>query len=122
MRVPQRSGGSGEPGKELVLRGHRGEVNVIRFSPDGKRAATGSDDGTVRLWDTATGQEIVTLKGDTTGVRGGPPDVESVAFSPDGRLLATAGRDRTARVWDLKTGQEVIRLQHAAPVSAVAVR
>jgi len=42
--------------KPLVLRGHRGEVNVLRFGRQGKVAATSSDDSTLRLWDTATGR------------------------------------------------------------------
>ena len=57
----------------------------MAFSPDGKRLASASGDGTVKVWDAATGQETLTLKGHT-GV------VSSVAFSPDGKRLASAGR------------------------------
>jgi len=63
-----------------------------RISPDGKTIATASADKTARLWDTATGQEIMTL-------RGHEADIYAVAFSPDSRILVTGSADRTARVW-----------------------
>ena len=63
--------------------------------------ATASEDGTVRLWDPATGQPIGDpLTGHTGAVTG-------VAFSPDGHRLATASDDGTVRLWDPTTGQPV---------------
>jgi WD40 repeat protein len=59
---------------------------------------------TLKLWDAASGKEILTLKGHTSWVFG-------VAFSPDGRHLASASWDRTVKVWDAATGQDLITLK-----------
>jgi tetratricopeptide (TPR) repeat protein len=67
----------------------------------------------VRVWEAATGQELLTLKGYIG-------EVHDVAFSPDGRRLASAGHDRIVRLWDAGTGQELLSLKgHAAPVETV---
>ena len=70
------------------------------FSPDGARVLTASEDKTARLWDAATGQELVVL-------RGHEDRVSSAVFSPDGARVLTASWDKTARLWDAATGQEL---------------
>jgi uncharacterized protein with WD repeat len=88
----------------------------VCFSPDGRRLASAGEDRTVRVWDAASGQELLSLKGHTGAVR-------SVCFSPDGRRLASAGsdqNDQTVRVWDAASDQELLTLKgHTSPVWSV---
>ena len=80
-----------------LLRGHRASVFSVAFSPDGQRVVSGSRDGTMRLWDTQTGNPIgEPLEGHTDSVL-------SVAFSPDGQLVISGSSDRTIRVWSSQT-------------------
>jgi WD40 repeat protein len=59
-------------------------ITDLAISPDGRTLATGCVDRSVRLWNVAVGQELLTLHGHT-----GP--VHSVAFAPNGRSLASCG-------------------------------
>jgi WD40 repeat protein len=98
----------------LTLTGHLSSIAGVAFRPDGKRLASACLDGTIKLWDVATGQEVRTLTGHTFGVKG-------VAFSPDGKWLASAGQDRTVRLWDATTGEPRHTLKgHTAEVLSVA--
>ena len=80
-----------------TLVGHAGWVSSVAISPDGKRIVTGSDDATAKVWDAATGRELLTLKGHTQLVF-------SVAFSPDGKYLVSGGGDSRVRLWDAVMG------------------
>jgi WD40 repeat protein len=80
------------------LSGHRGPILACAFSPDSATLATGSADGTVRVWDTSTSQLRRVLVGHSL-------DVHDVAFSPDGKRLVSASWDCSVRVWDTTTWQ-----------------
>lgn len=97
-----------------TLRGHSESVDSVAYSSDGKRLATASGDGTVKVWDTDTGKEMLTLHAYSA-------PVHSVAWSPDGKRLATGNDDKRARVWDAATGKELLILRgHNGAVLSVA--
>jgi WD40 repeat protein/serine/threonine protein kinase len=86
-----------------TFQGHSGTVSGVDYSPDGARLASSSDDGSVRLWDVATGQQLkcLALK---------KMDLPCVAFSPDGARLAVGCGDGTVRVLDAAGLQELSAL------------
>lgn len=92
--------------------GHFGPVYAAAFSPDGKKAVSGSADGSLRIWDTKTGKEQRRLDGHSGRVW-------CVAFAPDGRRVASGGFDGSVRVWDLVSGRETRRFNHNDYVRSV---
>ena len=81
-------------GGPLTLKGHRGPVYSVAYSPDGRLLASGSADHTVKLWDPSNGTCLATLAGHVS-------EVNCVSFSPDGQTVASASDDRTVRLWNV---------------------
>jgi hypothetical protein len=86
----------------------------VAFSPDGQRIVTGSADQTAKVWEAASGRELLALTGHIA-------PIWSVAFSPDGRRIVTGSADQTAKVWETTSGRELLTLKgHTAPIRSVA--
>jgi WD40 repeat protein/serine/threonine protein kinase len=86
----------------------------VAFSPDGNRIVGGRDDGTVKIWDAASGEEVRTFKGHL-----GP--VLSVAFSPDGNEILSGSADGTLKLWEATTNSEGLTIQgHGSQVTSLA--
>jgi WD40 repeat protein/tRNA A-37 threonylcarbamoyl transferase component Bud32 len=93
------------------LRGHKGPIVQVEFSPDGTLLATGSRDHTLRLW-------RAPFK-DSRVLEGHSGEVLRLAFSPDGRTLASASTDRTVRLWDLGSSDVRVLEGHEAALYTV---
>jgi WD40 repeat protein len=78
------------------------KIISLTASPDGMILVTGGGEGSLTLWETATGRQLRTLQAHVRG------RVRSVAISPDGRTLASAGDDKTIRLWQVATGLELL--------------
>ena len=80
-----------------TLSGHRNNVNLVSWSPDGKYIVSGSKDNTIKIWDASTGTHVRTLEGHTSWVY-------SVAWSPDSKYIASSSWDKTIKVWNISSG------------------
>ena len=97
-----------------TLEGHTDEVTSLKFSPDYATLASGSADGTVRLWETATGKHLATLEGHAWSIT-------SLAFSADSRTLTSAAHTEVW-VWDVASGRRKAAFdEHTDKVTAVAL-
>jgi WD40 repeat protein len=102
------------PPGHFTYHGHSGYVSAVAWSPDGKRIASASGDGTVQVWNASSGTTIYTY-------RGHDKDVFCLAWSPDGRYIASGGLDTTVQVWDAGNGNRVYTFHaHTDAVFSVA--
>ncbi len=104
---------------QITLKGHPDDALPFMraaLSRDGRRIIGGGRDGAVKVWDAATGEPILTLKGHTGRTT-------SVAISPDGRRLASAAEELNkpaqVKVWDAVTGQEICTISATADSKSV---
>jgi WD40 repeat protein len=78
--------------KLMLPIGHTKLINSAQFSPDAKRIVTASSDKTAKIWDVASGNLLLNLKGDSA-------EVTSAQYSRDGKNIVTAS-DSSAKIWD----------------------
>ena len=126
---PKPAGAEASAGPQLMLDtgGHMAKVNGLAITPDGKQIVSGSQDKTIRIWDTETGKTVRTIRGEVAPGNWGT--IFALALSPDGRRLAVGGQfhrsDRTAgsavRVYDFISGKmEALLRGHEDVVFALA--
>ena len=96
-------------------RGHERDITAAAIAPNGRLAASGSHDLTVRVWDLAARAAVWTFKGHEESVT-------AVAFTPDSRFVLSGSADRALRIWEIASGKllRVFR-GHVLPVTALAV-
>jgi WD40 repeat protein len=98
----------------LSLQGHAAPVSSVAISSDGRTALSASADGTLKVWDMASGLLLRSMSS-------GSSAVTSVAISPDGRWVLSGGADGAIKLWNLSDGSEVRSLHgHDGSVGGVA--
>ena len=127
-----------------MLSGYTEHMRALAFAPDNSLLASGSEDNTLRLWDTATAREVLTLAGDSNlmnALASSSPDgvplpgwdprterllassteapgrIRSLAFSSDGTTLASGSGDGKIRLWDVETGGLLSPSRHMTDLS-----
>lgn len=98
----------------LAYSNHRGHVNALAWSPDGRYIASGGNDKTIQVWSTLTGQRSFIYRNRSAGVN-------TVAWSPDNHSIVFGSNDRTAQVWDVQVRKPLATyLGHTNYVTSVA--
>ena len=101
-------------GPIYTYQGHTDVVEVVAWSPDGARIASGSWDQTVQIWDAKDGNKLTIYRKHTD-------QVFAVAWSPDSTRVASGSWDKTVQIWDATSGQLLmIYQQHTDRLYAVA--
>lgn len=85
---------------KINLTPHNTTINTVKWSPDGKRLASGSADNTIKIFDIESGKEVQEF----TGHQG---SISDLSWNPDGKKLASAAKDKTIKIWDLEKNQEI---------------
>jgi WD40 repeat protein len=78
-----------------VLQGHAAAVNGLAFTPDSRQLLSGSEDGTLRLWEVERGQCVRVIQGYAS-------TLYDLDWSPDGKELASVGSDTEVCLWEVE--------------------
>ncbi len=99
---------TGDGRKILTYQGHTNNVTALTWSPDSQHIASASADGTVQVWDAATGHTILTYGKHTNYM-------DAVVWSPDGQFIACASDDGTVQIWSAFTGRTTLTYRGYPP-------
>jgi WD40 repeat protein len=87
-------------------------IQTVTVSPDGKYSAAGLVNGSIQIWDVATGQITRTLGGHTAAVT-------ALQYAPDGAKLVSGSLDKTIRTWNATDGAQWTAVETPAPIHAL---
>ncbi|MGA2877216.1 MAG: hypothetical protein ABSE82_16995, partial [Nitrososphaerales archaeon] len=87
----------------LLLVGHTSDIRSLQWNRQGNRLVSSSDDRTVKIWDTSTGEEVLTLRDRSFG------ELDSVTWTGDGTKLIAINASNELLVWDIQTGKKLAR-------------
>jgi small GTP-binding protein len=97
-KPPETSSKKTPPAKAVrILKGHDKDVTSVAISTDGKLIVSGSNDKTMRIWETESGKCLRVIKGYLGRVWG-------VSISTDNKLIVSGSDDRTIRIWETESG------------------
>jgi WD40 repeat protein len=88
--------------------GHTDTVVDAQWSLDGRHVATAGQDGSVRIWDVASGEPLWVFDAY-------PDGAGFLAWSPDGSRIVTTGRRQPARIWDVGSGEVLLEVPMPTP-------
>jgi WD40 repeat protein/serine/threonine protein kinase len=115
MNAAYAPGPRGRYDVESIFVGVETPATAVAISPDGDAVLLGFADGTIVLWDLATGEESQRFFGHTAGIN-------EIVFSPDGGQALSAGDDARVLYWDLSQGVAIYHLYgHSGEVRAVDI-
>jgi WD40 repeat protein len=100
--------------KQVLALSQQGDIEILSFSQDGKRFASGSSEGSIQIWN--VDGNVFSPAVESIPINGTPL---SLAFSPDNRWLAGGSSLGYAHLWDLNTGEEMTRIPHSDQVTSV---
>jgi WD40 repeat protein len=96
-------------------------ISMLAYSPDGRRLAVASHDGTVVQWDVATGRPIGKPLGGAHNADALTPQwIMSVAYSPQGTQIAAGSGSGELTIWDADTGRKITSANFGVPVRSLA--
>lgn len=99
-----------------TLKGHKGPIEALAVTPDGRKMISASKDGTLKIWDLERGKFLFNLAKNLF------ERTTKIVVMPDGRYALTASVDQTIRVWNLNSLADVpYSFDHASAVRAVAI-